>query len=1428
MAGSLKITTFVGSDGVTYKGLSPWRSGIEQQFFGVGPEAYWVDNKGWVKVASNVEPLTPKEPPSAPILVDGPRLGDLSVTSSAYGNPRPIGFGTIRMKSQLIWSRGLDEQKVKSVSLGQGEQKEERTITTNYLYSASFAVAFGQGPCSDVLRIWANGVLVFDKTDVDQVATKAGLIFRIHKGTSTQGRDPLILEKEEIDYTPAFRDTVYLVFENMQLADFQDTIPTIEAEISYDTTPTRPQQISGSLISSQLNSFDSQAIAIDWDRGYAYYQSVSPTVMGLNGLSRVNMNSNLKDREVLAVDSLNQGSNQGQSRFSSLGNIGIMPDGAIIASINIENPISTNNAPLVRLDPTSLRETGRFGSGGTSTTMSETNFAFGNIITGMSALTKSGRSDYVLIGGHFNSVGVLSVPAMEYVWDSDTALSSGLEGSSLLSIVAGENGEAWILTGSTFSSSSAETVNLYKFKVTPSGTPSISLHRTFSVSELMGGEATLDIVGPMSFDSTDPGVVIWVGGSSGNQHMIKYNMNIDEIVWTTENIDVSPQNHTWENSRLTDDTIGWINGTNGAMVDTLTGELLHNDTAPDWSVSESASGTGAYDSKTKSFVGLTTVAGKPFIRNYFDRGVGNGEGLDSIISQLCGFVGLEAADIDVTDLSSTIVPGFAILERTTARAAIETLTDTYLVDGFESDFKLKYKFRGSVSIRDLTEGDLGELDPKFGDVVQERRIQEVELPERYTLQYKDKTNDYGQSAHSVKRIVFPDQTMYSNNQKHVKLEIALHPDVAKQQAEKIMYGAWIARTEYSFRFPWTQLDLDPSDVITITLDNGTLYQTRITDFDIGADLVIESDAVSEQDTQYVSSTVEADGGIGRPVQSIAFSTFIKTFLIDSTLLIDDDEVPNRISNPLYLFMSGFDDNAFERGSLYRSDDNNTYSVVSSEVNAVTWGLLTSSLGDPKNGNPFITDDVNTITITMSVGGSNLITIPEAQMLANFNRAMIIKQNGEIELVNFRDVVDNGDGTYDLSYLLRGRRGTDTMAFDHTSGEVFLLLNDESVGETFTSPISDLDTLIDYKGVGSGQYFAQGDDIPLTSNLRALMPYALASLEIVEDGSSNIDFSWERRTRVGGDWLEGTGTVPLNEDTEAYEIDIYLHEGISAPLLRTITGITSEAYEYLNADVLTDFGSFPPQLSFEAYQISAQAERGFARRVTLGLPNITVDEYWNNVVLLSGFDGTDAATSAIDDSDSNHTFVFDNGVHLDTAQKKFGMSSVLMDGADDNLYVNDNEDFDFEADPFTIEGWFRWNTIQDSFNGLIAQWYSAIGAEQWLFDWDTTGTLQFSAKTGAGSHLITSGSWTPTIGVWYHLAVDRDSSDDFRIYVDGVVIGTGNDTGTITSTGSPQMSIGHYQGNRELDGWVDEVRITKGVARYGGAFTAPTNRFPRQA
>ena len=151
---------------------------------------------------------------------EGPRLKELSVTTSSYGQPIPRNFGRMRVAGSIIWSTDLIETTTKEGG-GKG-----RPSTKTYSYSASFAVALSSTPINRIGRIWADGNLLRGASG----DLKVEGAMRPYLGSGDSPVDPAIAS-DKGGQAPAFRDCAYVVFENLQLADYGNRIPALTFEI---------------------------------------------------------------------------------------------------------------------------------------------------------------------------------------------------------------------------------------------------------------------------------------------------------------------------------------------------------------------------------------------------------------------------------------------------------------------------------------------------------------------------------------------------------------------------------------------------------------------------------------------------------------------------------------------------------------------------------------------------------------------------------------------------------------------------------------------------------------------------------------------------------------------------------------------------------------------------------------------------------------------------------------------------------------------------------------------------------------------------------------------------------------------------------------------------------------------------------------------
>ena len=155
---------------------------------------------------------------------EGPRLKELSASTSSYGAALPRCFGRMRIGGSIIWATDLVEHR-DTQGGGKG-----RPSVTSYSYSVSLAVALSSRKLREIGRIWADGNLLRGAAG----DMKSGGTIRFYSGTGDQAPDPLIAAAEAPLPGPAYRNLAYVVFENLQLADFGNRIPALTFEVIAD------------------------------------------------------------------------------------------------------------------------------------------------------------------------------------------------------------------------------------------------------------------------------------------------------------------------------------------------------------------------------------------------------------------------------------------------------------------------------------------------------------------------------------------------------------------------------------------------------------------------------------------------------------------------------------------------------------------------------------------------------------------------------------------------------------------------------------------------------------------------------------------------------------------------------------------------------------------------------------------------------------------------------------------------------------------------------------------------------------------------------------------------------------------------------------------------------------------------------------------
>lgn len=532
-------------------------------------------------------------------------------------------------------------------------------------------------------------------------------------------------------------------------------------------------------------------------------------------------------------------------------------------------------------------------------------------------------------------------------------------------------------------------------------------------------------------------------------------------------------------------------------------------------------------------------------------------GLSAIVRDICLRAGLDANVIDTTRLNE-LVDGYALVDQTTARKAIENLQAAFYFDAVESDDVLRFIPRGNETVATIVED---EIIPQDGKTLAITRRQELELPREVDVLYLNRLTDYQTGAQRALR-----STGDTDDIETLSLPIVMGDQQAKNVADIRLYTRWLERTQYQLSVPLQYAKLEPTDVIGV---GG--HTLRITNVDYSGAGVLKLKAVAEEIATYDVYSVPASAQT--QTNTLATNGLTQLQILDIPALPSDDTNAATIR-----FVSSGEMAGWQGAVLYRSDDGGANYTLLGSLDAGIMGVATSVLG---SGATHIKDEVNSVTVSLIDG--ELSSISEIALLNGGNAALL----GD-EIIQFQTAELLSPNSYRLSNLLRGRLGTEHTINTHAVTKRFVFL-----GEGLFSATAPIGLSRKYKPVSIGSTLNATTANDFTFTAQCLKPYAPVHIAGSRDGGGNISITWVRRARVNGGWLDNTD-IPLNEQSELYDVEIL--NGVN--VVRVFSNIPTSALNYTAIDQTADFGSAQASVSIKIYQLSARVGRGVAAQAVV--------------------------------------------------------------------------------------------------------------------------------------------------------------------------------------------------------------------------------------
>ncbi|WNL50658.1 tail protein [Ruegeria phage RpAliso] len=573
--------------------------------------------------------------------------------------------------------------------------------------------------------------------------------------------------------------------------------------------------------------------------------------------------------------------------------------------------------------------------------------------------------------------------------------------------------------------------------------------------------------------------------------------------------------------------------------------------------------------------------------------------LADVITDICRAAGMEDDEFDVSQVPLRGVRGYTVSRSGNARGILEPLLESNFLEAVETDWKIVFRPQQDAPVRTIRENEMGTISGPTGDIpYAESRTPEHELPAELNINHTDPARDYQPGTVLRRRIGNPRPSMFSSVVSTSELAMVLTEGEAGDIAEKMLYKSWLERDKSSAMLNWTHLDLDPGDVIAMNFEDGRTIKDRIATTSLGSNFEIEVKSVRSGDPVFESApqTVISTGSV--PTVSTANPVDSEMFVFDLPLLQDYHEISR--SGVRYYTAVGAESELWRSASIYQSWDGSSYSNIASADLPVTFGYISDTLAKPRA--LWTTDYENTIRVTLPYDDDDIHSTTRDGILNGENMALVYNPSTGIgEVIQFQNVDIEASGTtMVLSVLTRGLRGTDYAVDQHQPGALFFMLDAESI-KLHTFETARVGQASYFKAVSSGQLVSGVDPEALQVRGRSLMPWAPSRVRRSSSGSS-VSISWNRRTRIGGSWLMGSGqseTVPLNEASESYEfylardLETFDPDDAATYHNRWSTRATSVTFDP------ADYGlSASDDFVVAVYQISQEVGRGFPALGTL--------------------------------------------------------------------------------------------------------------------------------------------------------------------------------------------------------------------------------------
>lgn len=557
--------------------------------------------------------------------------------------------------------------------------------------------------------------------------------------------------------------------------------------------------------------------------------------------------------------------------------------------------------------------------------------------------------------------------------------------------------------------------------------------------------------------------------------------------------------------------------------------------------------------------------------------------VSTVAKDICRRAGVEEASAGSLDEP---LRGYVVSRGGTAVAALEPLALAYRFDVAEQRGQIRMIRRGGMMRGTVAVGDMGarEASSDPAEPVRFDRMPDIQMPREAAVSFLDPAIDYEPNTQRSSRSLGNSE----NNLSH-ELPLTLDADEGRGVADRLLWEAWNGRRAARFSVSDRWIRVNAGDVVGVPIA-GEVVPFKVQRVTRGANGVIEMEARYEDPEIYAPIAPGTPGNIPANPLRLPGITILVAMDMPIVRSTDDDA-------GFYWVATGPSPGWRGARILRSSDGGSTYNPMSPvSVRAVIGDVA----GTLPAGPAYFWDRGNVLTVELLREADELESLPELAVLGGQNAAWIGDPDGQDgEIIQFASAQLVAPGVYNLTDLLRGRLGTEHAIGNHGPGEMFVLLEPDTLGRTDYG-VGDWFKQRLYKPVSVLTNEADTAAQSFTNNgegKRPLSPVHIRGTRNDVAGSppaplDDLTVTWTRRSRLLAPGL-GYGPVPLGEETEAYEVDIL--DG--ANVVRTIAS-SVPSIVYTEAEQIADGLTPGAPVTLRVYQMSSVRGRGRPAQATV--------------------------------------------------------------------------------------------------------------------------------------------------------------------------------------------------------------------------------------